>query len=100
MPITPDRRPGPLEEDEEFRLIANPVGPTQPGAMNYDGTSFVMQDTLGNFNPRSGGAFPTPTEEGQHIIAVTASAFVLAMPLTTLEDGWLVNNDGLLLVVG
>ena len=55
MPRTPDRRPGALIEDEEIRLITNAIGPTQDGALNYDGTSFVMRDSLGNFNPRSGG---------------------------------------------
>jgi hypothetical protein len=44
-----------LIEDEEIRLITNAIGPTQDGALNYDGTSFVMRDSLGNFNPRSGG---------------------------------------------
>lgn len=56
MPRTPDRRPGALIEDEEIRLITNAIGPTQDGALNYDGTSFVMRDSLGNFNPRSGGS--------------------------------------------
>lgn len=55
MPRTPDRRPGALIEDEEIRLITNAIGPTQDGALNYDGTSFVMRDSLGNFNPRSAG---------------------------------------------
>jgi hypothetical protein len=55
VPRTPDRRPGALIEDEEIRLITNAIGPTQDGALNYDGTSFVMRDSLGNFNPRSGG---------------------------------------------
>ncbi len=31
--------------------------------MNYDGTSFVMRDALGNFNPRSGSSGIT---EAQH----------------------------------
>ena len=100
MPVTPDRHPGPLQEDEELELATNPVGPSAPGAMNFDGTSFVMRDVLGNFNPRSGGSLPTPTAEGQHLIATTASAFVIAFPLVTQTDGWLLNEDDLLLVVG
>lgn len=55
MPSTPDRRPGALIEDDEIRLGTNGVGPTVAGAFNYDGTSFVMRDSAGNFNPRSGG---------------------------------------------
>lgn len=63
MPRTPDRRPGALIEDEEIRLITNAIGPTQDGALNYDGTSFVMRDSIGNFNPRSAGGGIT---EAQH----------------------------------
>ena len=55
MPATPDRKPGPLEEDEEIRFVANAVSPTQVGAMNYDGSSFQMRDATGVFDPRSGG---------------------------------------------
>ena len=55
MPRTPDRRPGALIEDEEIRLITNAIWPTPEGALNYDGTSFVMRDSLGNFNPRNAG---------------------------------------------
>lgn len=56
MGITPDRNPGPLIEDDEIRLIANAVEPTQAGALNYnpDGT-FRMRDSAGTFNPRTGG---------------------------------------------
>ena len=56
MSQTPDRRPGALEEDDEIRLSTNAVGPTLPGAFNYTGTDFVMRDSAGNFNPRSGAA--------------------------------------------
>ena len=52
MATTPDRRPGPLEEDEEIRLLPNVDPPTQAGALNYDGTSFALRDSLGIFNPR------------------------------------------------
>lgn len=56
MPLTPDRRHGPLEEDEEIRLGSNPTPPSMAGALNYNGTSFVLRDSLGSFNPRSAGA--------------------------------------------
>lgn len=55
MPLTPDRRPGPLEEDEEIQLITNAVGPTQDGAFNYDGTVFQFRDAVGVYDPRTGG---------------------------------------------
>lgn len=54
MPSTPDRKPGPLEEDEEIRFVANTTPPTQEGAFNYDGAKFQMFDNLGVFDPRSG----------------------------------------------
>lgn len=53
MPITPDRSPGPLLEDEEIRLGTNAASPTQPGALTYNGTNFVFRDATGNYNPRS-----------------------------------------------
>lgn len=56
MPATPDRKPGPLEEDEELRFGPNPASPTQAGAVNYSGTSFQMRDAMGTFDPRSGSA--------------------------------------------
>ena len=63
MPPTPDRKPGPLEEDEEIRFIANLVPPSQAGAVNFNGTSFQMRDATGTFDPRTGGSGIT---EGQH----------------------------------
>ncbi|MFA5387359.1 MAG: hypothetical protein WC322_03095 [Candidatus Paceibacterota bacterium] len=69
MPTTPDRRPGPLEEDEEIRLIPNTDGPSQAGAFNFDGTSFVMRDTLGPFNPRSGGGITEEQHEALDTLA-------------------------------
>jgi hypothetical protein len=62
MGTTPDRRPGPLIEDEEIRLEANVTPPTQNGAFNYDGTSFQMRDAVGIFDPRAG----TGITESQH----------------------------------
>lgn len=52
MPRTPDRRPGPLEEDEEIQFGPNPIPPTQDGAVNYDGSSFLARDSVGTFNVR------------------------------------------------
>lgn len=63
MPLTPDRKPGPLEEDEEIQLGPNAIGPTQAGAFNYDGSDFRFRDGAGTFNPRTGGSGIT---ESQH----------------------------------
>lgn len=65
MPTTPDRKPGPLEEDEEIQFEANAIGPTQPGAFNYDGTDFKMRDSVGVFNPRTGGGI---SEAGHKVL--------------------------------
>ena len=42
---------------------------------------------------------PTPTEIGQVLFSVTPSQFTVELPLTG-PYGWLVNSDGILLVVG
>ncbi len=41
---------------------------------------------------------PTPTQEGQVLFALTAAEFTVQLPLTG-EYGWLVNDDGILMVV-
>lgn len=40
------------------------------------------------------------TEVGQVLISVDGLTFSAHLPLTTLIDGWLINNDGIMLVVG
>ena len=54
MPLTPDRRPGPSLE-EELQLEADPVDPTVVGAVRFNGSAFRMRDSIGVFDPRSGG---------------------------------------------
>lgn len=54
MPITPDRFPGPAEE-EELRLTPDEADPTVDGSLKFNGTSFRMKDSTGIFNPRTGG---------------------------------------------
>jgi len=53
MPRTPDRSPGAMIEDDEIIFQPNVSSPSGPGAFNYNGTSYVMQDAEGNFNPRN-----------------------------------------------
>jgi hypothetical protein len=62
MPQTPDRRPGPLLEDEEIRLSGGAAVPSVDGGVTYDGTSFRMRDSVGTFNPRTGSSGITATE--------------------------------------
>lgn len=64
MPRTPDRSPGPLEEDEELRFTSEPgATPSQNGAMTYDPGigvgAFQFRDGLGVFDPRSDGITET-----------------------------------------
>jgi len=64
MPRTPDRHPGPLEEDEEIRLGGDAVGdPTDEGRMRYVSGAFRFRDSTGVYDPRSGGGGIT---EAQH----------------------------------
>jgi hypothetical protein len=57
MPITPDRFPGALEEDEEVIFAPTPGEPSVAGAVKYNGADFQMRDASGVFNPRVGGEF-------------------------------------------
>lgn len=68
MPATPDRHPGPLEEDEELRFTT-PAGaaPSVAGALTYDpgmsGGVFQLRDGAGVFDPRaSSGITPSAHE--------------------------------------
>lgn len=47
----------------------------------------------------SGGSLSPPDEECQVLYAVSSSAFTSELPLTS-PNGWLVNGDGCLLVIG
>lgn len=62
MGKTPDRRPGHLEEDAEVFLAANASGPSEAGAFNFDGSDFKFRDSIGTFNPRTGGSGITETQ--------------------------------------
>jgi len=65
VPATPDRKAGPLVENEEIRFETDAgASPSQNGAMTYDPSvgEFQLRDGLGVFNPRSGGGI----SESQH----------------------------------
>jgi len=63
VPATPDRKPGPLEEDDEIQLVTNAIGPTVAGALNYNGTVFQLRDAAGTFDPRSGADISQATHK-------------------------------------
>lgn len=46
-----------------------------------------------------GGDLPPATAVGQVLFSVDGSTFTVQQPLTS-QQGWLVNNDGILLVSG
>jgi len=54
MPLTPDRSPGPRQE-EKLTLSNDGYTADSPGDMVFDGTSFKFRDTTGEFDPRTGG---------------------------------------------
>lgn len=87
MPRTPDRRPGPLEEDEEIRFITpSGASPSAQGAMTYDPSSgsFLLWDGLGVYDPRSGGGGITA---GQHAALLQLIHFVDEGPAEGFATG-------------
>ena len=66
MPTTPDRFPGP-REDEELILETNAPDPTTAGAIRYNGSAFRARDATGVFDVRSGSGI----SEAQHEVLDT-----------------------------
>lgn len=62
MGTQPDRHPGPAIE-EELILEADPSDPTTAGAVRFNGSTFRLRDSVGVFDPRTGGSGIT---EEQH----------------------------------
>lgn len=54
MPKTPDRAPG--VSDEEGTIYEATQLATSVGEVRYDGSRFSMYDSVGEFDPRAGGA--------------------------------------------
>ena len=92
MPGTPDDRRGGTTDADVVVLQDTGADPVDVGATTLNAGVFKMRDALGVFNPRDGGALPLPREEGEVLIAATASAFVQGLPLAT-DDGFLVLSD-------
>lgn len=62
MPQTPDRFPG-TRQEEELQLEDTAANPSAAGGMTYNAGSFAFEDSLGVFNPRTGGS---GIDEAQH----------------------------------
>jgi len=61
MPRTPDRVYGPSLE-EETRYDEQTEDPTEEGAVRYVSGAFKLKDSLGIYNPRTGGSGITEAE--------------------------------------
>lgn len=59
---TPDRFPGPREE-EEIKLLPESSDPTTVGAMRLVSGDFRLRDNVGVFNPRTGGGISEADHE-------------------------------------
>ncbi len=87
MPGTPDRRHGPLYE-EEINLDPLTADPAGVGALRYRGDlgEFRLRDAAGVFNPRSGGAlFGTAWQyaASEAVSTTTSNSYQEKVKLTT-----------------
>jgi len=88
MPRTPDRVPGPSQE-EETRYENTAEDPTEEGALRYVSGVFKLKDSEGIFNPRTGGSGLTEAEHKVlrqliHFIEGPAEGFVSGLYQETL----------------
>ena len=103
MGQTPDRFPG-EREDEGVLLEPSAVVPTVNGELRYVtgvGFRFYEEGVLKGLG--AGGDMPIATYPGQVILSVDGTSFSAQLPLTAPDwgsSGWLVNDSGLMLVVG
>jgi hypothetical protein len=98
MGRTPDRYPG-IREEEAILLRDEPSEPTDPYSLARVNGKIKMVDDLGEYDPRGGGALPAANDVGDVLLSVDGSTFTVRHPLTG-SAGWLVNDDGTLLVTG
>ena len=136
MPRTPDRVPGPSEEEATLYEDTSPA--TVVGEQRYNTGAFSLYDGQGAYNPRhtsitgadtTAGTLDTKitvvgnltkavinpggdeklqltatgvpaTAPGQVLYSLDGVAFTAQLPVTSWENGWLINMDGLLLVAG
>lgn len=96
MPRTPDAFPGERNEesiqyDISTTLPAN-IGEQKFLTSSVSGSGLFVKDTTGLKKP-----IAVPWQTGQVAFAVSPYEFVAALPITSIS-GWLVNNQGILLV--
>lgn len=63
-----------------------------------DGQTVRWDDAADQWEP--GWSTPPPSQEGQVLYSLDGVTFTAQLPVTTEEDGWLVNEEGLLIVAG
>jgi hypothetical protein len=63
VPLTPDRHPGPIDEDESLLLEDGGVDPTIVGQILRNGTDLKAKDGIGVFNLRSGSGLTPSAHE-------------------------------------
>jgi len=63
MGVTPDRHPGPREEEKITLTSEEGYVADGLGDMVFNGSEFVFKDSIGQFNPRDAG---TGITEGEH----------------------------------
>jgi hypothetical protein len=84
-----------LQVEEDDSLVANNVD-----TLNFEGDVSVVDDGGGKVTiTASGDALPPATQVGQVLSSIDGSTFEVQLPLTSC-NGWLLNDDGVLLVVG
>lgn len=97
MGRTPDRFPG-AREDEALVLDDTGVDPSALGEIRRNGSDIKAFDGTGVFNLRQTGTVPSPGGIGHVLLSLDGVNFTSECPL--IGDGWLVNENGFLLVVG
>ena len=95
MPITPDRSPGPLNE-EGIYLESTSLA-TVEGEVRYSAGRFSYYDSSGEFNPR--GGLPNPTEVGQLLFSYDGSTLALVKPVVSDKGFTLTSDAGNMIVV-
>lgn len=99
MSVTPNRFPGTLEAEEVKFDDRTPDGdPAVDGAVRFVGDDFVGKTSTG-VKSLTAAALPPATEVGQVLYSFDGLTFEPRLPLTS-EDGWLTNDQGVLLVEG
>lgn len=84
MPTTPDRNAGTREEEELLLDDRTADGdPADERAMRYVGGEFRLKDSIGVFNPRSGGGI----SQAQHKVLLDLIHFIDEGPADTFTTG-------------